>query len=153
MGRPLSWTWWLKVSIVVAIVSFGDSALAEKAPLSKKELEETATHIVVGKVQAIYSRQEQRGDYQYTHYVAEIKVDKVEKGEGPKELLYVRYLDIAWKGPGQVPPGPGGHYPVPKVAEDYRFYLARNAYDGFTRDNKDGGYNIIYGNGTEPLKK
>jgi len=26
-------------------------------------------------------------------------------------------------------------------------YLAKNAYDGFTRDNHDGGFNVIGANG------
>jgi hypothetical protein len=139
--------------MVVAIVHFGDPALAEKVPLTTQELEETATHIVVGEVQAIYSRQEKRGDYQYTHYVAEVKIEKVEKGEGPSKLMYVRYFDIAWRGAGQMPPGPGGHFPVPATKESYRFYLAKNAYDGFTKENHDGGYNVIYGNGIQPIDK
>ena len=31
-------------------------------------------------------------------------------------------------------------------------YLARNAYDGFGADNKDGGLNVIGANGFEKLK-
>jgi hypothetical protein len=30
-------------------------------------------------------------------------------------------------------------------------YLARNAYDGYTFDNKDGGFNVIGANGFETL--
>ena len=56
--------------------------MAEKRPYSKKELEETATHIVVGKVQAIYSRTVREGNYEYVHKVAEVKIEKLEKGKG-----------------------------------------------------------------------
>jgi hypothetical protein len=125
---------------------------AEKAPLSRKELQDTATHIVVGKVRAIYSRSERKGNYEYARHVAEVKIDKMEKGEGPKDLIYIRFFDITWKGPGQMPPGPSGHYPRPEPGSTYRFYLAQNAYDGFSHDNNDGGFNVIYGNGVQPLE-
>jgi len=57
-------------------------AMAEKRPLSRKEPEDTATHIVVGKVQAVYSRKEREGHYEYTRFLAEVSIDKREKGEG-----------------------------------------------------------------------
>ncbi len=144
----------------VSLMAFGalatflcGAAWAEKAPLSTKELEETATHIVVGRVQAIYSRTERKGNYEYTRFIAEVRIEKVEKGEAPSDLIYVRYFDIDWKGPGNPPPGPSGHT-QPKLGSTHRFYLARNAYDGFsTKDNNnDGGYNVVYGNGIQPAK-
>lgn len=129
-------------------------ARAEKRPLTKAELEETASHIVVGKVQAVYSFKERVKNYGYTRYVAEVKVDKQEKGEGPKDLIYIRYFTIAWTGAGPREPGPGGHWPRPEINKSYRFYLARNVYDGFSKSgNKDGGYNVIYGNGIQPVEK
>jgi hypothetical protein len=33
-----------------------------------------------------------------------------------------------------------------------RIYLARNAYDGYTYENKDGGFNVLGVNGFEKLK-
>lgn len=148
MNLHMNWAS-LMVACLITTCACGE-ARAEKVPLSKAELEETATHIVVGKVQAIYSRSERKGGYQYTHYLAEVQIEKLEKGEGPQDLICVRYFDITWKGPGQPPPGPGGHSPRPAIGESFRLYLARNAYDGFTRDNDDGGYNVIYGNGVQP---
>lgn len=127
------------------------NAHAEKAPLSKQELEKTATHIVVGRIRAIYSRAERRGNYEYTHRIAEVSVDRTEKGDEAGKLIHVRYLSIQWKGLGVMPPGPSGHYPRPEIGELYRIYLARDAYDGFSKDNLDGGFNVIYGNGFEPL--
>jgi hypothetical protein len=64
--------------------------MSEKRPYSKKELEETATHIVVGKVQTIYSRTARDGNYEYVHKGAEVKIEKLEKGKGPAGLVYVR---------------------------------------------------------------
>lgn len=144
----------LTLSLALSVIAATSCwVLAEKAPLSKEQLQSTATHVVVGKVQAIYSRKELRRSYQYTHYVAEVKVDKLEKGEGIQGLVYVRYLDIEWIGKGSMPPGPSGHYPSPKVGETYRIYLAQNAYDGMNDENKDGGFNVIYGNGFQPTKE
>ena len=128
-----------------------ESARAEKAPLSKKQLEKTATHIVVGKVKAIYSRLEREGWYEYKRYVAEVDVSKHEKGDEEAKIMYVRYFDVRWKGLGPMPPGPGGHWPAPEVGESYRFYLAKNAYDGFASKNDDGGFNVIYGNGIQKV--
>ena len=59
---------------------------AAKAPSSKQQLESIATHIVVGEVQAVYSYKEREGiplvsGYEYDHKVAEVKIDKVEKGK------------------------------------------------------------------------
>ena len=129
-------------------------AMAAKRPYSKKELEKIATHIVVGKVQAIYSRAAREGDYEYVHKVAEVKIEKLEKGKGPAGLVYVRYFDRNWKGKGLVPPGGGSYSPQPRTGGAYRFYLARNAYDGWSFEGpRDGGYNVVYVNGVQPIKK
>lgn len=152
--RRVKMTKWLSFSLAMfAVIVTSCWAFAEKVPMTKEQLQTTATHVVVGKVQAIYSRKELNRSYQYTHYVAEVKVDKLEKGEGISGLVYVRYLDIEWIGEGAMPPGPSGHYPSPTVGETYRIYLAQNAYDGMNDGNKDGGYNVIYGNGFQPVKE
>ena len=129
-------------------------AFAVKAPLSKEQLEEVATHIVIGTVRAIYSRIEREGNYEYTMFIAEVKIEKLEKGEEPDDLIYVRYFSIDWKGGSRIPPGPSGHSPLPRKGSIHRFYLARNAYDGFTsKGTRDGGYNIIYANGVQSAKE
>ena len=129
-------------------------AWAEKAPYSKQQLERIATHVVVGKVQAIYSFTEREGNYEYVRKVAEVKVEKLEKGKGLDRLVYVRYFDRHWKGKGLVPPGGGSYGPQPKKGRTYRFYLARNAYDGWSRDGaQDGGYNIVYVNGVQLVQE
>ena len=50
-----------------------------------------------------------------------------------------------------VPPSSPGHMGTPVEGDTVRVYLARNAYDGFTMDNTDGGFNVIGGNGFEKL--
>ncbi len=129
-------------------------APAEKAPYSTEQLESTATHIVVGKVQAIYTCTEREGNYEYVRKVAEVKIDKLEKGRGPSGVIYVRYFDRHWKGKGLVPPGGGSYWPQPKKGGTYRFYLALNAYDGWSAEGtKDGGYNVVYVNGVQSVEK
>lgn len=143
-----------RLSISLLLLLVGSVAVADKRPYSSKELEKTATHIVVGKVQAIYSRTERKGDYEYVRKVAEVKIEKVEKGKGPAGLVYVRYFDRHWKGKGLVPPGGGSYAPQPRTKGTYRFYLARNAYDGWSfKGTQDGGYNVVYVNGVQPIKK
>lgn len=139
------------VALLLSVVS---SVFAEKAPLSPEELRSTATHVVTGQVTAIYSRNEDAGDWRYTKYVAEIRVGECEKGEGIKkgELIYVRYWHRSWIGKGEIPPSTVGHSGLPRSSDQVRVYAARNAYDGFTFDNKDGGLNVIGGNGFEVLR-
>jgi hypothetical protein len=126
---------------------------AEKEPLSPKELRDTATHVVVGRVEQVFTRQEKRDQYVYTRYVAEVRVDGLEKGEGYKngDLMYVRYWVRRWIGPGNQPPGTSGHDDFPTAGTTWRIYAARNAYDGFG-DNMDGGFNVIGTNGFEAIK-
>lgn len=140
-------------SLILVSLLVLPSAWGEKAPSSKKHLEQTATHIVVGKVQAIYSRTEREGSYEYDRKVAEVKVGKVEKGKVSGGLVYVRYWSREWKGFGLPPPGGGSYGPQPKKGQTFRFYLARNAYDGWSKGSQDDGYNVVYVNGVQPIEK
>jgi len=126
---------------------------AEKANMSPDALARKATHIVVGKVNAIYTREHREGQWRYTRYVAEVAIEKVEKGDGLDAggLVYVRYWHREWNGE-DMPATTTGHRGLPEEGERLRVYLARNAYDGFSRDNTDGGFNVIGANGFERLK-
>jgi len=129
-----------------------------KAPSSKQQLETIATHIVVGKVQAVYSYKEQEGiplvsGYEYYHKVAEVKIEKVEKGKISESLVYVRYWSRKWIGLGFPPPGGQSYENQPKKGQAYRFYLAKNSFDGWKDGNKDGGFNVVYVNGIQPIEK
>lgn len=137
--------------VVAILVCAAPRAQAEKVDTPKAGLQKMATHIVFGEVRAVYERHENAGRYAYTHYVAEIKAEKVEKGEGIAAggLVYVRYWRRRWIGAGKPPPGTAGHRGLPEKGEKLRVYLARNVYDGFTKDNTDGGYNVIGANGFE----
>jgi hypothetical protein len=143
----------LVCAVVAALAAvFGKSASAEKPNMAPQALRKVATHIVVGEVKAIYSRVVREGDWEVRKFVAEVIVEDVEKGDGVAKgsLAYVRYWQTWWLGrPNEIPPGTGGHRGVPKEGDHVRIYLARNAYDGFTDDNKDGGFNVIGSNGFE----
>lgn len=135
------------------VMGFAAVAWAEKVDMSPEELRETATHIVVGKAEQIFARTEKAGNYEYTRYVAEVRIAKVEKGDGlkPGELMYVRYWRKRWLGPGNPLPDTSGHRGEPGAGQTLRIYAAKNAYDGFGT-TKDGGYNVIGANGFEALK-
>lgn len=127
---------------------------AEKVDMSAQKLKDTATHVVKGKVSAIYSRQVKDEKWRTTHWVAEVEIAEVEKGEGLEKggLVYARYWTREWIGAGEPPPGTSGHRGIPSEGQTLRIYLARNAYDGFSDANKDGGYNVIGANGFEAMK-
>ena len=145
------------VTFAVFLFGFAPITNAAKASSSKQQLETIATHIVVGKVQAIYSYKEREGiplvsGYEYEHKIAEVKIDKVEKGKLSEKLIYVRYWNRTWRRLGLPPPGGQSYYPQPKVGQLCRFYLAKNSYDGWSMDkNDDGGYNVVYVNGVQPI--
>ncbi len=130
-------------------------ARGEKANMSPERLARTATHVIVGTVAQVYERTETIGDWAYTRYVAEVRVDAWEKGkEAPSsDLAYVRYWKRRWAGEGRMPLSTSGHRGLPKAGDTRRIYLARNAYDGFTRGNNDGGFNVIGANGFEKLQE
>ena len=142
---------------VFALLCFPLVCTGAKAPYSEEKRQQVATHIVVGKVQAIYSYKEREGiplvsGYEYEHKIAEVKIDKVEKGKLSEKLIYVRYWNRTWRRLGLPPPGGQSYYPQPKVGQLCRFYLAKNSYDGWSMDkNDDGGYNVVYVNGVQPI--
>lgn len=141
-------------AVVLALTCFAPLS-AEKVDMSAEKLQETATHVVVGKVQAVYRRVVKDEKWRTTHYVAEVAVADVEKGEGLEKggLVYVRYWTREWIGAGEMPLGTNGHRGCPEEGDVCRVYLARNAYDGFGSENKDGGYNVIGANGFEDMTR
>jgi hypothetical protein len=135
------------LSLVMFAIS---TAYAAKPDTSKKQLEIGATHIIVGKVQTISQVTERVGEYDITQYVAEIQIDKVEKGNGLKvgDIVHARYLRKVWRGSGGPPPGDSGHWPIPKKDDSVRAYLTNKGYNG-AGYTADGGYDVYYKNGFE----
>jgi hypothetical protein len=132
---------------VLTALAVATIAYAERAPEERSQ----ATHVVLGKVEGVYARDE--GDTRY--YLVEIAVEKAEKGDNvkPGETFYVRcyllipdyYKDkklsareqerVALRGPG--------YDSVPKEGERVRVYAKcwSGKYDG------------IYPNWYEVVKK
>jgi len=138
---------------LLAVVALVLPARAEKAPMSPKQLLETATHVVTARVVAIYEKTETKELWRYVRYVAEIVPETIEKGDGITKgaPIYVRYWTRRWAGPGPMPASTSGHRDLPGEGARVRVYLARNAYDGFSKENVDGGFNVIGANGFETL--
>jgi hypothetical protein len=138
--------------VVLLAVAISIPLAAEKVNMTPQELRQTATHVVVGKVVAVYTRVETIGDWEYTRCLAEVRVDAGEKGDGlePGALVYVRYWHRRFLG-RKPPASTAGHRGRPAEGETLRIYLARNAYDGFGK-TKDGGFNVIGANGFEKIE-
>jgi len=108
------------------------------------QAEKESSHILTGTVTAIYSKTVRDASYEWTHCVAAIRIESIQKGEGFKtgDLIFVRYINSnRWIGKGVPPPGPGGHNNVPAEGERRKVCLSRNA---------DGGFDVYYVSGFQP---
>jgi hypothetical protein len=140
------------VTLLLGALLITSTLRAEKPDMPPESLQEIATHVVTGTVNAVYARVRMRGKMRVTRYLAEVKVKTVEKGEGIEKgrLICIRYWEQEGTGSFEdMPAGTGGHRYLPEEGETRRIYLARNAYDGFGDDNRDGGLNVIGANGFE----
>ena len=132
---------------------YAPPALAERAPQSKETMRKNATDVVVARIARIYTRTEEGGGWRATHFVAEIVVEKSEKGAAKKgDLLYARYWQQRWIGKGPPPPSASGHFDVPKEGETVRIYAVRKGHNGFRRTT-DGGLDVYGPNGFERIPK
>jgi hypothetical protein len=143
-------SWFLAGAVAVALAP---AAFAEKANLSPQRLRDTATHVIRGRVTAVYTRTETDGNWRYTRYVAAVQVEECEKGDGIQQgdLVYVRYWRRGWIGSGHAPASTSGHRGLPAEEDSVRVYLARGAYNGFNSGSQDGGFDVIGANGFQKL--
>jgi hypothetical protein len=103
--------------IALAILLAAPLAYAERIGEDRTE----ATHVAVGKVEAVY----ERVDKGYRHYVVEVAVEKADKGEGLKagDTLYARCY--RWN---------GDYYKDKTQAEKKRALLSFSSYDGVPKE-------------------
>jgi hypothetical protein len=129
------------LSSAAAYVAIAPSkCVAEKAQMFPEELRASATTILTGKIAQIYSVVTTSKDTEVTSFVAEVQVDRVEKGKYAAPLAYVRFYRIRDVGNGSPPPGDHGHNPTPKIGEAVRVFVATG---------KDGGFDVLLPNGFE----
>ena len=138
---PLIW--------IVVTLALASAVCAIEAPLTPQKLLERATHVVMGKAKAIYTRTEQKGDWKYTYYIVEIGVNNSEKGEGihRNHSIYARYWHRTWIGNGQIPPSMMGHRGRPSEGDALRVYLEPD-----TKNKNKGIFKVVGPNGFEKLK-
>jgi hypothetical protein len=115
---------------------------AEVPLLSKAELRDAATHIVVGKVQTVFSTTTKTEDWVDSKSVAEIAVQGVEKGDRIRagDRVYGRFWNRRWAGDGVPDPYSRGHK-GPDSGQLVRAYLVL----------KEGAYEVVLPNGFEAV--
>ena len=105
---------------------------AAKVPMSQKELEKEASHIVSGKVISVTTKVQKSkierslGLHRDKVYTIKLKVASVSKGTGAK--VGQEILIEAWQPSTRIPPVPGlqGHEPVPEKGDTVKMYLLKN---------------------------
>ena len=124
---------------------------AAKVPMSQKELEKEANHIVSGKVISVTSKVQKSkieralGLHRDKVYTIKLKVASVSKGTGVK--VGQEILIGAWQPSTRIPPVPGlqGHEPIPEKGDAVKMYLLKN--------KKAKAYEPLLPNGIEITKK
>jgi hypothetical protein len=127
------------IAAAIALLALAAGAAhAEKAPLSEAQRLAEATHVIEGEVLAVYAFEEPKDGGTVRRSVAEVKVSRVEKGEGLEagRLVYLRF----WKMTRVVAPGASGQEREPRPGERVRAYLRRG---------EDGGLDALFPNGIE----
>lgn len=127
----------------ILLLAVAGTLHAEVPLLPKNELKNEATHIVVGKVRALYSTTTKSEDWESTNSVAEIAVLSVEKGSviTSGDVVYAHYWNKRWIGKGDPEPHSSGHSGVAK-GDLVRAHLSR----------KHGTYHVLLPNGFTKLK-
>ena len=124
---------------------------AAKVPMSPKELEKEANHIVSGKVISVTTKVQKSkieralGLHRDRLYTIKLKVASVSKGAGVK--VGQEILIGAWQPSTRIPPVPGlqGHEPIPEKGDTVKMYLLKN--------KKAKAYEPLLPNGIEITKK
>jgi hypothetical protein len=137
---------------IVAVFTLGVINLhAAKVPMSQKELEKEASHIVSGKVISVTTKVQKStvervfGLHRDKVYTIKLKVASASKGTGVK--MGQEILIEAWQPSTRIPPVPGlqGHEPIPEKGDTVKVYLLKN--------KKAKAYEPLLPNGIEITKK
>lgn len=119
-------------------------ATAEIPNQSKPDLHAEASHVLAGTVRQTYERKEQRGHFEYTHCVAEIAVERVDKGTGVAagDRVFVRYWRKKWTGEGHALPDHYGHRNVPGGGDSVEVYVGGDRKTGFDVVSPNGFFAV-----------
>jgi hypothetical protein len=143
--RKLSWT-----ASLVALLLLGTFARAEMANQTPEQLARVATHVFTAEVREVYKvekpvNDESRNNGVDVHYLFELMVDGVEKGEAlPRrgEVIYVRTYSVKVltdeRDPMNIPEGGSGARGLPQPAARTRVHVTRVA---------GGAYELVLPNG------
>ncbi|HSI32305.1 MAG: hypothetical protein ACAI43_03485 [Phycisphaerae bacterium] len=130
--------------LIVAALAF--PVLAAIPPQRPDDLQKNATHIVAGKVVAVYATEVPLDREGMTNrlYAIEVTVTKAEKGEGLAEgkVVFAKCWTPAKRPRGWA--GGQGQNKVPAAGETGKLYLAQQA---------DGTYTVLSPNGWAPEGK
>jgi hypothetical protein len=144
---------WITSAAVLAALGLAAETFAERAPEPRSQ----ATHVLVGTVAGVYTREEQDTRY----YLVEVAVEKVEKGEGfkPGDTFYVGcYLWVPdyYKGrrltedqQKRLALRGAAYSGVPKEGERVRVYAK---HDAVYANGRRGKYTAIYPDWYEAVK-
>jgi len=133
----------LAIALVASLV-VGDCVIAEIPKQSKDDLLASASHMVTGSIQRTYERKETLGDFEFTHGVAEVAVEKVAKGSdiATDDRIYVRYWSKKWIGSGNPPPDHYGHWNIPRKSDSAEIYVKGNRKTGFDVQSPNGFFQV-----------
>ena len=139
---------------LLVLLTISTGAFGERVDMPPAWLKETATHVIIGTVTAVYESKVDDKEWSTTRCVAEVRIKTTEKGEGLKtgDLVYVRYWHRRWISASPPRPDTNGHRGLPSSGQTLRIYLARNAYNGAGTSN-DGGFDVVFANGFEKLNE
>ena len=104
-----------------------------------EDLQALATHVCKGRITKIYSTVDRSTpSWEYTYKLAEIQVERMEKGRHDGRLIYVRFWHRRPLDNAAATPGFNGHRDTPRHGASVLVYM---------REAKDGGYDVIPPNG------
>ncbi len=144
---------WLFVGLALITFSVPGNALGEIPKRSQANLAAAATHAFTGVVQHTYSRTETKGNFEFTHSVVEILVERVDKGTdvAANDRVYVRCWRKNWLGAGNPPPDHYGHWGAPQTSDTVEVYVKGDRKSGFDVLSPNGFFHIVKA-GNAPAK-
>lgn len=132
------------VTIAVSLLCSGQLS-AERAPRKVSELSSSSSNVVSGVLLDRFERKQKKGNFEYTYYVAEVVVNKVEKGSDIEvgDRIYVKYWRKRWTGLlSPPPPDTYGHYPIPEQGDRSDIYIKGSRKTGFEVLHPNGFFRI-----------